>query len=74
MMCGSLDRIFPGIPAPFPELAGKFTDFGQNLQKWVLESEKFADKFPEAGNFHFPQIPMFLESSSNSNSPAACRG
>jgi hypothetical protein len=59
-----LDTIFPGIPAPFPELAGKFTDFGQNLQKLVRENEKFAAKFAEAGNFQFYEIPTFSQNSS----------
>jgi len=72
MMCGSLDRIFPGIPAPFPELAGKFTDFGQNLPKSVLESEKIAAKFPEQG-ISLTQIPMFSGEFFYLNSPAACR-
>jgi hypothetical protein len=54
MTRGGLSSKFPGIPAPFPEQAVKFADFGQNLQKSVLENEKFAAKFAEAGNWDSP--------------------
>jgi hypothetical protein len=55
MSCWGLDMKFPRIPARFPDQAGKFADFGQNLQKSVIENEEFAAKFPEAGNFNFLQ-------------------
>jgi hypothetical protein len=45
----SLGGKFPGIPAPFPEFVPKFADFGQNLQKSVLRTKKFAEKFAGAG-------------------------
>ena len=51
MRCNSLDLLFPRIAAAFPEVAGKSVDFGRNLQKSRLETQKFADKFAEAGKF-----------------------
>jgi hypothetical protein len=60
MTRNSLDTIFPGIPAPFPQQEAKSVDFGQNLQKSVFENEKFAAKFAEAGNFHSSQSRAFL--------------
>jgi hypothetical protein len=47
----SITKKFPGIPALFPAGETKFADFGQNLGKLGDEREKFAAKFPAAGNW-----------------------
>jgi hypothetical protein len=45
-----LNRKFPLFTAPFPAGGAKSCDYGQDLQKSWLATEKFAAKFPAPGN------------------------
>ena len=47
---------FPGFPARFPGAGWKSADFGRNLQNFAAWKEKFAAKFPEAGNLEAAEV------------------
>jgi hypothetical protein len=60
---------FPQFPARFPGVGSKSAHFGQKVQISRIEVEKFADKFPAAGNlFSFSR----LTNSSFGQSSACC--
>jgi hypothetical protein len=51
---------FPGFTASFPGVGTKSAHLGQNLPIARIETEKFAAKFPEAGNlFNFSRRASF---------------
>jgi hypothetical protein len=49
-----LNRKFPQFIAPFPGGRAEFSDYGQNLQKSWIVTEKFPAKFPAPGNLKDP--------------------